>query len=335
VDPLSQGIVGAVAAGSIARKTGDIRLAAFAGLAGGMLADTDVLIRSENDSLLTIQYHRHFTHSLLFIPVGGAICAALLWCLFLGRRPFRKLYLYATAGYATSGLLDACTSYGTHLFWPFTEARTAWNIISIVDPIFTGTLVVLVAIGIWKKRSRLFRAAAGFALCYLAFGVIQNQRAARVQEQLAKERGHAESMEMATVKPSIGNLVLWRSVYRHDGQFFVDAIRVGFFQSNRIFEGTSVKAIELSELQRELPPDSVVSRDLERFDRFSAGYLARHPAEPGVIADLRYSLLPNSVKPLWGIRYDPAKPEEHAAFESFRVANEGDRRRLFGMIFSN
>ena len=43
------------------------------GLAAGLLADADVLISSANDPLLNIEYHRHFSHSLFFIPIGAAI----------------------------------------------------------------------------------------------------------------------------------------------------------------------------------------------------------------------------------------------------------------------
>jgi membrane-bound metal-dependent hydrolase YbcI (DUF457 family) len=40
-------------------------------------------------------------------------------------------------GYATHAILDVATSYGTFLLWPFIEIRYSWNIISIVDPLFS------------------------------------------------------------------------------------------------------------------------------------------------------------------------------------------------------
>ncbi len=42
-----------------------------------VIPDMDVLIRSASDPLLAIEYHRHFTHALAFIPVGGLIAAAM------------------------------------------------------------------------------------------------------------------------------------------------------------------------------------------------------------------------------------------------------------------
>ena len=84
MDPVSQGVLGAVCAQAFAGK-GEVRLATVAGVAGGMAADLDILIRSTQDPLLTIEYHRHFTHSLAFVPIGGLVVAAVLWPLFRRR----------------------------------------------------------------------------------------------------------------------------------------------------------------------------------------------------------------------------------------------------------
>ena len=80
MDLLTQGLLGATLA-LAAAKPAEARIATLAGFAAGLLADADILIHASDDSLLNIEYHRHFTHSLLFIPVGGAICAVLLWFL--------------------------------------------------------------------------------------------------------------------------------------------------------------------------------------------------------------------------------------------------------------
>ena len=45
--------------------------------------------------------------------------------------------MYSTIGYATHGIIDSLTSYGTQLFWPFSNDRFATNTISIIDPLFT------------------------------------------------------------------------------------------------------------------------------------------------------------------------------------------------------
>ena len=118
MDPISQGALGAIAAATLSKPV-RYRWAVAVGWVGGMLADADIFIRSESDPLLNVEYHRHFSHSLVFILLGGLICAGLLWIFLRRLIGFRELLLYATAGYATAGLLDACTSYGTQLLWPF------------------------------------------------------------------------------------------------------------------------------------------------------------------------------------------------------------------------
>ena len=332
MDPISQGALGALAATSIAKRD-TARKAALVGWAAGMLADADIFIASESDPLLNIEYHRHFSHALLFIPIGALIGAAFFWLLTRRRwkLPFRDLFLFSLAGYATAGLLDACTSYGTRLYWPFSDERVAWNLISIVDPIFTMTMLVLLGVAVVRKRPLWTRAALGFVLAYLGFGLIQRERTFHLQEALAAERGHP-SIERATVKPSIGNVLLWRSIYLHEDRWYVDAIRTGLFGASRIYEGESLPHLSLEEVQSQFPADSVIAGDLERFAHFSDHYLAWHPDQPDVLSDLRYAAVPNSILPLWGIHLDPEKTDQHVPFESFRVVDPDARHQLWQML---
>ena len=331
MDPVSQGALGAIAGASVARRE-TVRKAALIGWAAGMLPDADVFIASESDPLLNLEYHRHFSHALVFIPVGALLCASVFW--LLTRRwklSFAQCYIFALAGFATAGLLDACTSYGTRLWWPFSDERVAWNIISIIDPVFTGGILLLLTVGLLRNRSVWMRIALGFVAVYLAFGVVQRERTFVFQQQLAAERGH-HAPERVTVKPSIGNLVLWRSIYKHGGHYYVDAIRTGMTAPPRHYEGVSVRVLSLAALQQGLPPESVLTGDLERFDHFSDGYLAWHPEHADVLGDLRYAVLPQSVKPLWGIRVNRENPDDHVLFESFRQVTRDEREKLVQML---
>ncbi|MGI9241215.1 MAG: metal-dependent hydrolase [Verrucomicrobiales bacterium] len=332
MDPISQGALGAVAGATFSDRT-TIRKATLVSWAAGMLADADILISSASDPLLNIEYHRHFSHSLIFIPVGALLCAAVFWLLThrWWRLPFRRLYLFSLAGYATAGLLDACTSYGTRLFWPFSDTRTAWSIISIVDPIFTGVLLITIVIGLVRRRPAWLHAGLIFAACYLTLGVIQRERTERLQQELAAERGHGP-IRQSIVKPSIGNLLLWRSVYREGDRFYVDAIRTGLFGEAKFYEGVSVPVLTLEALLDGLPPDSVLAGDLARFDHFSDSFLAQHPTEADVVGDLRYAALPQSIKPLWGIRVDRERVDSHVPFENFRDITKEDRKQLMQML---
>jgi inner membrane protein len=323
MDPVTQGVLGAVLPQSFAAPERQ-RLALGAGWLGGMAADLDVLIRSSRDPLLAIEYHRHFTHALAFVPVGGLIVAAALWPLVRRRTDFRTLAAFTTLGYATHGLLDACTSYGTQLLWPFADTRVAWNVVGIVDPFYTVPLLGLAGLAAWTRRARFARVALGFAVAYLLGGLWQRERATAVAEALAGERGHAPAA--LTVKPTVGNLLLWRSLYMAEGRWHVDAVRVGL--DARVYPGGSVAPAVLPDA----PPGSALAHDLARFAWFSADALAVHPAQPDLIGDLRFSMLPNGLTPLWGIRVGTTGPDEHVPFVNVRDVSSRDFATFLDMV---
>ena len=92
MDPVSQAAIGAAAAQSGSRaKT--LRHALWIGALAGMAPDLDVFIRSSDDPLLALEFHRQFTHSLFFIPVGAFICASIFYPLIKKQLPFKAVFL--------------------------------------------------------------------------------------------------------------------------------------------------------------------------------------------------------------------------------------------------
>ena len=79
MDPLSQGVIGASVAQSTVKNKRYLVSAGILGFLSGMAPDLDIFIRSEQDPLLFLEYHRQFSHSLVFIPIGGLICASILF----------------------------------------------------------------------------------------------------------------------------------------------------------------------------------------------------------------------------------------------------------------
>ena len=124
-----------------------------------------------------------------------------------------------------------------------------------------------------------------------------------------------------TVRPSFGNLLVWRMVYEQQGQFSVAAVNIGFFQKPIWYPGGEQTAVHPDDFAS-VPPDSTLGRDLRRFANFSDGYLIQHPDQPDVLGDIRYAMLPDSDQPLWGIRIDPNHPDQHAEFVTFREAGD-------------
>jgi len=326
MDPVSQGLIGAILPQSVSNKK-EIRLAAAIGFLSGLLVDIDVFIRSSTDPLLFLDYHRQFTHSLIFIPIGGLVAAGFCWLFLKKRLSFWKIYLYAFLGYGTHCFLDACTNYGTQLLWPFSDARVAWNVVSIIDPIFTFTLVFLVIIAVVRKSPLIARIGLLFAIIYLLFGLYQRERAEDVLLSLAQSRGH--EVERVLVHPSIGNLLVWRSIYESNGNYYVDAVRVSPFSEPKIYHGGSIKVFDPVQELPDLDTDSVLYGDINRFRRFAKDFLVVHPQYPDIIGDLRMGILPNSIKPIWGIKFDPDKGNEHVSMDNYERSVTGDTMQAF------
>ena len=306
MDPLTHALIGsATARVAIARPLG--RSAWLPGVAGALLPDVDTLIRSGADPLLYAEFHRHFSHALAFIPIGGAL-AALPWLLSRHTRPHWKAYLgAATAGYATHGLLDASTTYGTLLFWPFTDMRVAWNAISIVDPLFTLVLLLGVALAVWRKTRAPAAAALLVCAAYLTTGAVQRDRALDAQGRIAAARGHDRAR--GAVFPGFGNNLVWRSLYRAGDTQHMDRIRVPWFGAPSWSPGPHVRLLREEELPPEVLADTRLRRDFARFERFADGWVARGPGEPDVIGDARYSSTAERFEPVWGIRFTPGSAD--------------------------
>ena len=80
MDPISQGIVGSSFSQSCAHNKNSLMLISVIGFLSGVAPDIDIFIRAEQDPLLFLEFHRQFTHSLIFIPIGGIICASFFYC---------------------------------------------------------------------------------------------------------------------------------------------------------------------------------------------------------------------------------------------------------------
>jgi len=323
MDPLSQGTVGAAFAQPSANKNNIAKIGAV-GFLAGLAPDLDVFIRSSTDPLLFLEYHRQFTHSLFFVPLGALIVTAFIFPIFRKSLSFKATYVASFLGYATHGLLDACTSYGTLLFWPFSDERITWNNISIVDPILTLPALIFIALAVKTNRRRFSFIAVGWIVSYLAFGFVQYERALSSGLDLAQSRGH--SAERITLKPSFGNLVLWKSIYQHGDRFYVDAIRAG--RELTWCPGESIKIFDYQYHLSELEKDSQQMRDIERFRWFSQDYLG-FDDDKNLVTDVRYSMIPNQIAPMWGLVIDNLKDtNEHAAWWASRDLDD-DTLSLF------
>lgn len=333
MDLITQGVLGALLAQTKATSTQLGKALVIGGIAG-MIPDLDVLIRSSSDPLLFLEFHRHFTHSLFFIPIGGLLCSVLLYLLF-GKRwniSYRQTLLWCVLGFATHGLLDGCTAFGTQLLWPLSNERFAGAFISIVDPLFTLPLILFIYLAFKTSSRRYVTIGLIWMVIYLAIGFIQHQRAIQLGEQLAKERGHAPTRLEA--KPSFGNLAVWKIIYEEQGYFYVDAVKPGLFQA-KTWQGEKLAVLDIPRDFPWLDTNTQQARDIERFRWFADDFLAVDPKNPQRIIDIRYSLVPNTVIALWGITLSKdAQPQAHILYSRNNQVKKESLYLLFSMIFA-
>lgn len=331
---ITQNLLGASAAQSfVGRKLG--RMAFFIGAMGGAVPDFDTFLRPLSHPALPFGLHRHFTHALTFIPVGAALAALPFILLsFLPFKPLRELrskwglvYLAAFLGCATHGVLDLCTSFGTYILWPFSHERYAWDNVAFIDPVFSVPLLLGVLVAFAWNKPRAARVALIYCVLYLTLGFVQHERAVSAMRIVAQSRGH-EPVEFR-VHPTLGNQILWRSVYIANGRVYADAIRVPYFGESAVQLGTSLEQFTIEDLPaniREpgmLKPHEQEARDVFiDFHTFSDGYTVavRDDNAAGIIvADMRYSRTPAGFAPLWGIVIradDPDRPVDRASLQA-------------------
>jgi inner membrane protein len=170
-----------------------------------------------------------------------------------------------------------------------------------------------------------------FCLSYLLFAASQHRMAEIAQTKLISMRDHVATKHI--VKPSIGNIFLHRSVYLHNGVYYVDAIHVFPGLSTKIYAGGEVEALNTKEVFPQLKENTRQAKDVSRFNKFSDGYLCQHPELDEVIGDIRFAMFPTSVSPLWGIKIDPDNPDQSPELVKYRQIEQGDLDRFFRMLF--
>jgi len=306
MDTITQGLLGAAAAQAVlARRLGP--RAWLYGALGGMAADLDIVIRSSDDPMLAFLYHRHFTHSIAFVPIGGLICA-LPWLL---RRRFAaerwRIAAATTVGYATHALLDAFTTYGTQLWWPFARTRIAWDFVAIIDPIYSLLLLAGVLFARRRRSPRPALLALIASSAYLALGGVLHARAVTAARTLAHDRGHALSRVDAF--PQLPVNFVWRTVYRAGGRIYVDEARTPWFGTTTTRPGESAAIVETATLPADVVADPRTHAAWETFVWFADGWVGQDANDPRVFSDLRFGLQTGGTRSMWSLDLRPGDPQ--------------------------
>jgi inner membrane protein len=332
MDNVTHAALGIAAGIAVHRRGGSVSAAALAALLAAEAPDLDVFIRSADDPLVSFRWHRHFTHSFAFMPVWALLSAWISAWLFRQTHTigWKSLFLPGLVGALTHLLCDGCTSYGTMLLWPFTEARYAWDCLPIIDLLATLPLLVL-AIMAWRKHSaRLAIYGLVWFTAYASLGLWQHARAERsLRAWLTQKNIEPERLAL---KPTISNLIVWRAVWLNDGRWQVAALRNVPFTSTRLVVGESRAAWSATSAGNP-PPYSEGAHVIADFSRFTGGWNS-YAVVPGAITvgDIRFAMLPTSSRPLWSVRCAPGGGLADTSLMMDRGLNDGDWARLAALL---
>ena len=164
---------------------------------------------------------------------------------------------------------------------------------------------------------------------------VRSQRRDRAEEagwELAQARQHAPVRLEA--KPTFANSLVWKVIYEAESRYYVDAIRVG--AATKIYTGESVAKLDIGKDFPWLSSTSQQALDIERFRWFSDGFVARDPDDERRIIDVRYSMVPNQIKALWGIELSQSADENtHAVYTTHRDTSQESRQAFIDMLKGN
>ena len=156
MDSLTQIVLGAaVGEAVLGKKVGN--KAMFYGGIAGTIPDLDVLANYVTDSVTAIEWHRGVSHSIFFSIVFAPIFGWLIFRLERnGPATWKDWSWLMFWGLITHPILDAFTTWGTQLFWPF-DLRLAFQNIFVIDPLYTLPFLAFLIMAMRQKRDSPFR----------------------------------------------------------------------------------------------------------------------------------------------------------------------------------
>lgn len=307
MDSLTQmALGGVIAEAGFREKLGG--KAVILGCLGGVLPDFDIVTGiALSDPWVQIAVHRGITHSLFFAPVFGVLLGWVFWRWSKRRSSYGWWYLLAFLVLFTHPLLDCCTSYGTQIFTPFSNARIAWNCVSIVDGFYSLPLfLTLIVCALLKKlkpeksMSWLGITALLLTTAYLAYGGWNHW--------IARKRAFADAEDKKVtalrveVYPQLANVWVWRTVVKTPDGYLLG-------RTNTLV-GTMVDSTFLPD---DCDPwiDKALSHEKIKIYRWFADdllrkRLIRSPQGGGTVEflDMRYGNPVETNSYLWGARVD-------------------------------
>jgi len=215
MDTISQLTLGA-AVGEVVlgKKIG--HKAALWGAVGGLIPDMDILAAPFLDAVDRLAFHRSFSHSIVFALLLAPLFGWLLFKFYRHSQAswfdWSKLVFWSVV---THPSLDSFTSYGTQLFWPFSDYRVAFSSIFVIDPLYTiPFLGFLLAALIIRNRPKLSRKLILIGLTVSTVYLFSTLAIKVYVNHIFLSSLRAQNITVKTLltSPTPFNIILWRGI---------------------------------------------------------------------------------------------------------------------------
>ena len=203
---------GAVGQATMHRELGN--KAALWGMLVGALPDLDVLANSFLDPVTQLTWHRSISHSILLTVILTPLLGWLISRIHNHTVTVEKSALFVFLALASHVFIDLLTTYGTQIYAPFSNAQPAWNVLFIVDPLFTLPMLFFLLLSLFpgEVRAKRFRNTIGLVLAtaYIFVTLLFKFSAETSFDRSLARQGITPQRVMLV--PTAFNNVLWRCI---------------------------------------------------------------------------------------------------------------------------
>lgn len=198
--------------------------AQIAGALACTVPDFDVFFSLlTKDEIAKLYIHRAYSHALFTQPFFAFIFSYISYLIAGKRIPYKQWYLLWILGLVVHISIDSCTTYGTQFFLPFSNYLLGLNNISIVDPLYTLPILILIVISLFYDRTssarfKLAWSAIIVSTLYMGLTFISKASASKTLKKSLTSQNISYSSFSST--PTLFNNILWAGIAGNDSVMY-------------------------------------------------------------------------------------------------------------------
>lgn len=190
------------------------------GFVAAAFPDSDIILRLFG-ALPYLDLHRGVTHSIILLPAWALLLAWLFSRFSRQRYSWRAIYSTAALGIAIHIAGDVFTAYGTMVLAPFSYHRFALPFTFIIDPYFTGIIVIGLAAAMFRHQRRYPAIIAMMVLGgYVGFQGVLHSQAIKVGETYVEAHGLGGAGAEVHAIPQPLSPFNWKIIISHGDDYY-------------------------------------------------------------------------------------------------------------------